>query len=137
MRIKKQGNAHDIAITRLEYTRARKLLLNNNNNNSIKSAKNACWRELLKDIDNDPWGKPYQMIISKLKRKGRNPLTYLKKSIVDNIVTSLFPSSDEISTSNNVLRETAEDINIITHDELRLAMSKMCSRKTALMDSAM
>lgn len=49
----KNNNVRKIAILRCEYTFARKLL-----RSAIRRTKNNCWKELIQDIDNDPWGKP-------------------------------------------------------------------------------
>ncbi|XP_071451358.1 uncharacterized protein [Hetaerina americana] len=41
---------------------------------AIKDAKKKCWHELCEEVDRDPWGRPYKMVMNKIKpRSGTSP----------------------------------------------------------------
>ena len=45
-----------------KYKDARKLV-----RNAIKQSKRQCWKALCTDVDRDPWGTPYRLVIRKLQ----------------------------------------------------------------------
>ena len=49
-----------------KYKDARKLL-----QNVIKQSKRQCWKALCTDVDRDPWGIPYRLVIRKLQASRR------------------------------------------------------------------
>jgi len=56
---------------------------------AIKASKRQQWRELCQAVDSDPWGRPYKIVMSKLKLNSVSPPTC--PVLLDKIVTALFP----------------------------------------------
>lgn len=57
----------------------------------IRAAKARSWGELLSFLDKDPWGRPYKMVLGKLKQ-GASPATEtLDPLFVQTIIDTLFP----------------------------------------------
>ncbi|XP_050684665.1 uncharacterized protein LOC126979411 [Leptidea sinapis] len=69
---------------RASYKETRRLL-----NRAIKESKRRSWDELLMELETDPWGKPYKIVMSQLKRQP-SPSPKCPKLLSD-IVTTLFP----------------------------------------------
>lgn len=129
IRSRAKGNNREIANYRREYVIARKLL-----RNTIRKAKNNCWKELLRDIDTDPWDKPYRIVMNKLKPRGVNPLHLLNQRDVDLIVRGLFPDEDRgnvVNIYDDIIIDDNIDIEPITDEEISEFIAKMCTRKTA------
>lgn len=111
----------DEALSR-EYKQARKTL-----RIAIKNSKNKCWQELCREVDNDPWGLPYQLVTKKLRIRQKVPgLT--DPCWVQQIVEALFPQE-------NTPRRWMEDIgdqhvNLFTLDELHKAGRKIKTGKS-------
>jgi len=57
---------------------------------AIKSAKESCWKQLCDQVERDPWGEPYKLIMGKLT-KSRPPKELRNSGVVHNIVRGLFP----------------------------------------------
>lgn len=61
---------------------------------AIRAAKDNSWRELLDSVNQDPWGRPYNLVRNKL-RAGASPITEtMDPATLEGIVASLFPDSD-------------------------------------------
>ncbi|KAL4082648.1 hypothetical protein QTP88_029709 [Uroleucon formosanum] len=58
---------------------------------AIKEAKEKCWSDLIATVDKDPWGKPYKIVMKRLRRQRPIPGIQLPGR-VDNIVDALFPT---------------------------------------------
>lgn len=84
-----RGNIARRAEAMQRYKEARKSL-----RLAIKRAKAKAWQELLQTLDEDPWGRPYKMVLNKL-RPAAPPLTEtLVPEFVEEIITTLFPNED-------------------------------------------
>jgi len=81
----------------------------------IRRSQGRCWAELCKQVDTDPWGLPYRLVVKKLV--GRRPIPGLKlPGRLDAIVNHLFPVSrppeyPEISSS-------MQELNLFTMEEI-------------------
>lgn len=98
---------------------------------AIKSSKRQCWAELVKEVDDDPWGRPYKVVMTKLKGQSRQQPTCPEQ--LERIVTTLFPAQDHYEC--RVDQEHAEIIPPITRDELFRACEKIGNTKAPGMDS--
>lgn len=59
---------------------------------AIKSAKERCWAELIATVDGDVWGKPYKVVMGKLRRP--RPITGIElPGRLEEIVSGLFPTA--------------------------------------------
>ena len=57
----------------------------------IREAKARAWSELIAMIDHDPWGRPYRLVLGKLK-PSTPPLTEsLDPAMLERVLTTLFP----------------------------------------------
>lgn len=70
--------------SRIAFTTARKVL-----RTSIKTAKAKCWSDLCDQVDHDPWGKPYRIV---MKKFGRRPPGSDSKGKESAIADHLFPA---------------------------------------------
>lgn len=61
----------------------------------IRKARAGSWGELLSSLDKDPWGRPYRMVLNKLKQ-GASPITEsLDPAFVRKIIDTLFPVMED------------------------------------------
>lgn len=59
----------------------------------IKEAKEKAWTVLITTVDSDPWGKPYKMVMKRLRRP--RPITELELTGgLENVVNALFPTGN-------------------------------------------
>lgn len=76
----------DVEEKRNIYREARKDL-----SKAISKAKSQAWEDLLLDLNEDPWGKAYQIVREKLRR-GTVPITeQLEPELLDEVTGTLFP----------------------------------------------
>lgn len=57
----------------------------------IKIAKEKCWADLIKTVDNDPWGKPYRIVMKRLRSNKPIPGLQLPGRLMG-IINALFPT---------------------------------------------
>ena len=55
----------------------------------IRAAKGKCWDEMIQSVDVDPWGKPYKLVMKKLR--GPSATSRMEPQLLREVVTSLFP----------------------------------------------
>lgn len=61
---------------------------------AIRDAKSRAWSELLKSLDEDPWGKPFLMVRKKMAARGAgNTTSSLESPALEKILAALFPLS--------------------------------------------
>lgn len=61
-RAKKKKNSTDAVLFRIEYKKKRKIL-----NHAIFTAKEEAWKSLLQDLDDEPWGMAFKMVLNKFR----------------------------------------------------------------------
>ena len=91
---------------------------------AIKISKRQGWKELVDDVDNDPWGRPYRAVMNKLKSSGMSSPTC--PILLDRIVDTLFPAQQDTITLPDA---TVEDIVPISKEELLKASKKIGNYK--------
>lgn len=92
---------------------------------AIHTSKRRKWEELRSDINNDPWGLGYKIVMRKFGVKPAMP--ELEADKMDSIVNALFPTHD-IRTDD--MEATGEDtIPLFTEDELKTAASTLKNNK--------
>ena len=100
---------------------------------AIKEAKNKAWEKLQQTIDRDPWGKPYKIVMEKL-RPSAPPLTETMDSgLLERVLDKLFPrGSDQTRVEeNNIEGSTLTTLAPVTPAEMSRAIKKMTSKNTA------
>jgi len=73
---------------------------------AIKEAKEKCWSDLIATVDKDPWGKPYKIVMKRLRRQRPIPGIQLPGR-VDNIIDTLFPTGP--SRTPSTVHRTGEE----------------------------
>lgn len=63
---------------------------------AIKEAKNKAWSKLLSTIDEDPWGRPYKIVMNKLRAPAKPICETLQPEVVKDIVDKLFPRGNKV-----------------------------------------
>ena len=97
---------------------------------AIRCAKSESWSELLSEIDKDPWGRPYKVVMTRLKSQPLPSPTcpiLLKK-----IVSTLFPEQQD--KDYDLEERSGEVVPDITKEELLTATSKVGNNKAPGMD---
>jgi len=97
---------------------------------AIIKEKARAWDESILALEQDPWGRPYKIVLNKLKG-GATPITEtLDPRFVDRIVMTLFPAkegTDPIPAPDSG-PEWANELGV-TQGELRDAIRRIKSRK--------
>ena len=110
--------SHEEMVTK--YKEARRKL-----GKAIKISKGKCWDELLQEVEDDPWGRPYTVVKARLRNKQMALPTcpeFLKR-----IVTELFPPRPELDFS--IERYEITMIPPVTKEELILACRRFGNAK--------
>ncbi|CAG4927182.1 unnamed protein product [Colias eurytheme] len=114
------------------YQNAKKAL-----RDAIAVAKERAWAELLDTLNLDPWGRPYRLVMNKL-RPWAPPLTAtLEPSLLQRVVTTLFPgcslnATDLASRVGSIEQEELtcdEPFSDVSLAELKAAVDRL-KRKT-------
>ncbi|RLU24749.1 hypothetical protein DMN91_002839 [Ooceraea biroi] len=58
----------------------------------IKKAKDEAWQALLDSVDEDPWGLPYKVVLSRLRRSSPGLTETLNPADLELLLASLFPA---------------------------------------------
>lgn len=105
-------------VLKLRHHDARKTL-----KRAIKESKRRSWRELCDLVDENPWGRPYKIVMSKLK----SPITAPPSCpvLLERIVTTLFPHQQALTNIEEVPIDDRSPIPMITERELFKACSKI------------
>jgi len=90
------------------YTTAKKLL-----KHAISGSKKACWSELIASVDKDPFGKPYKLVMRKLK--GPSVTANMEHQTLETVISTLFPPHEHRPVSPTT---PAESIVEFTQEEV-------------------
>ncbi|XP_015509714.2 uncharacterized protein LOC107216897 [Neodiprion lecontei] len=108
-----------------EYKKARREL-----NKAIKDSKKRCWKELVEEVERDPWGRPYKVVMTHLKYQPIPSPTC--PQLLERIVSTLFPRQREFIYSS--LQINSEDIPPVTEEELMEACNRVGNNKAPGLD---
>lgn len=84
----RRGNGED-RCSKLEYRVARAKL-----RDAIKIAKAKSWDELVRSVDENPWGLPYKLVLGKLRRFSKGLTETLDPLVRERLLDSLFPRGE-------------------------------------------
>lgn len=76
-----------------EYLAARVLL-----RGAIKEAKTRAWQELLQSLEEGPWGRPYRLVLNKLRPWAPPLMETLDPGFRERVLAELFPAADGEAT---------------------------------------
>ncbi|CAB0032732.1 unnamed protein product [Trichogramma brassicae] len=111
---------HDEETHSANYASARRFL-----RVAIKTSKRRCWRQLCDEVNNDVWGKPYRIAMSRLGcPQAKQPSSPLLVRIA---VTALFPRVPS-GPALRLPRRAEELIPAVTLEELKGAQSRIKER---------
>ncbi|XP_071579635.1 uncharacterized protein [Temnothorax nylanderi] len=79
-----------------KYKRTNYVLPNQELKNEIRRAKSEAWKELVSTLDEDPWGLPYKIVLSKLRKSTPGLAVTLEPDILERLLDSLFPPGREL-----------------------------------------
>ncbi|XP_044316451.1 uncharacterized protein LOC123037861 [Drosophila rhopaloa] len=116
-RARRSGN---FATQEEEYKKAKKLL-----NIAIRISKRNKWKSLCNDVNKDPWGLGYKLVMKKLR--SRSTLPDIDEGHMDNIVKTLFPPHP-IRPAYTALQPSEEHFELFSEDELTKAIGSMKNR---------
>lgn len=88
---------------------------------AIRRSQESCWRALCADVDHDPWGTPYRVVMRKIG--GQPPVP---KLMIPRIVDALFPVHPAPARAEY---KEASPLRKFTEDELKIAVHRMPNRK--------
>lgn len=135
---KKRRGGLENCVAEIEQMKKAKLELSK----AIKNAKELCWKRLCDQVEQDPWGKPYQLVMGKLT-KSRPLKELLHATALQNVVNGLFPvhpprdpyiwqledtprvTLEELTRAANSLRSNiSPGIDGITNEALKLLVRR-------------
>lgn len=93
----------------------------------IKKAKEACWDRMLSTLEADPWGRPYRIVLRKLKKKEYSGTETMERRDIEAAITALFPTSEEPLARNGEVEH--DEMYNITPGELRAVIARTKSGK--------
>lgn len=93
---------------------------------AISASKKSCWKELCNEVDQDPWGRPYKVVMHRIKSLPMNTPTC--PDIMMGIVQHLFPERPALEERHS--QRIIDDIPPITQDELMRACSRLGNSKS-------
>ncbi|XP_067216673.1 uncharacterized protein [Linepithema humile] len=73
---------------------------------AIRKEKARAWEELTSTLDWDPWGRPFRLVLRKLRPRAPPTAEKLKPAILGNVIDTLFPVG-EINIPPTTIGETA------------------------------
>lgn len=97
-------------------------------NTLIRRSKEKCWADLTKMVDDDPWGKPYKVVMRKLQ--GPPAVNRLEHQVLAEVVDGLFPQHPPLD-----IAQTDEDGSLVmedfTQEEVDAAVDRFRRRNKA------
>lgn len=87
VKFRRRGNIVDAEIARVELRRNQRIL-----RAAIAGAKDKAWKELLTTIEEDLWGRPYRIVMKRLKGSAMAVTESLDSHELDVVISGLSPS---------------------------------------------
>ncbi|XP_011884010.1 PREDICTED: uncharacterized protein LOC105571145, partial [Vollenhovia emeryi] len=73
-----------------EYRQRRKAL-----RDAIRTAKERAWEELISSLNEDPWGRPYKLVMNRLSSGAPPTVETLSPRFLQEVVETLFPAGND------------------------------------------
>lgn len=127
-RRRRRATPVEIDVAYLEYRTATKAF-----QSAVEDAKTRAWNELLDDLNRDPWGRPYQIVLGKL-RPWVPPITEtLDPVLLETVITTLFPrAQDGHNASSTMLASPSWSTEFeVAKEELDRAVRRLRAKNTA------
>ncbi|XP_054001023.1 uncharacterized protein LOC128888315 [Hylaeus anthracinus] len=99
---------------------------------AIKDGKARAWNELLDFLDRDPWGRPYRIVIGRLRPPAPPVTESLDPDVLERVVDTLFLDDPEERGSAEQADPITWPANVgVSEQELADAVAKLGTRNTA------
>lgn len=92
---------------------------------AIRTSKKQKWEELRSDLNNDPWGLGYKIVLRKLGARTSTP--DLEEATMENIVNTLFPTKELIQNEDPFPND--DPVPLFTETELKSAARALKNKK--------
>lgn len=129
-RTNKRGTERDKLEATSRYKEARKNL-----RKAIWNSKKSAWKTLIEDLDRDPWGRPYRMVVKKLSTTAISATELLAPKELETPLTDLFPPGDHGCAGvawDSLEHHTNDDFGPdIAVADIRTALKGKKTRRTA------
>ncbi|XP_032689636.1 uncharacterized protein LOC116852963 [Odontomachus brunneus] len=79
---------------RLDELRGEYCVARDNLRGAISKAKAAAWTELVRTVEADPWGRPYRLVLNRLRHSYPRVSESLPADLLRALIGSLFPAGD-------------------------------------------
>lgn len=86
----------------------------------INKAKANAWQDLIKDLDNDPWGLSYRIVLEKLRPAGPALTEVLEDDVLRRTLTQLFPQNED-----PIEVEVEEALPITNEEEVGVSVQEL------------
>ena len=96
----------------------------------IKRSKKECFQKLCDDVDVNPWGQAYRIVMKKLN--GFKQAMPESDSLLREIVTTLFPPQPSLIME--ITTTTAEEVELVTDREILEICKSIKDRKASAPD---
>ncbi|XP_073999982.1 uncharacterized protein [Rhodnius prolixus] len=110
----------DVEMEHSQFSQARRAL-----KNAIFRSKQLKWEDLKRDVDNDPWGLGYKIVMRKLGSQSPTPKMDARE--MGKIVSTLFPTHP--LRSREQYSPPSEDVPLFTEEELNQAAGSLQNKK--------
>lgn len=103
---------------------------------AIGEAKAKSWREFVETLDDNPWGRPYQLVRDKLRQWALPYTESLEPRVLEEVLGGLFPPANEedhwaAPPAAPTGPSTWKDSLSVTEEEILAARKRMLTRNAA------
>lgn len=130
-RRRRQRNSEEIARLSAAYQEAKTRL-----RVAIAEAKKAAWEELLSSLNREPWGRPYRLVMSRLRPWAPPTTTVMEPELLGRVVAALFPARGphrppDMGISEGSQGQSEGEIPEVSEEELGVAVSRLQAKNKA------
>ncbi|XP_076385624.1 uncharacterized protein LOC143264063 [Megachile rotundata] len=98
---------------------------------AIKESKDRAWDEFLGSLERDRWGRPYKLVMEKLRPWAPPVAETLDPQFLGSVVEALFPREEHPTRTGPLLRLPRSDGVEVTVEDLVRAVRRVKARSTA------
>lgn len=70
---------------------------------AIFHAKEESWKLLIREIDRDPWGIPYKLVMNKLRLSSTGLTEVLEEDMLRKVIFKFFPRETELKENREIV----------------------------------
>ncbi|CAF4894566.1 unnamed protein product [Pieris macdunnoughi] len=99
---------------------------------AMARAKEEAWNGFLNTLQEDPWGRPFRLVMSKLRPRAPPLTSSMQPSLLDSVVATLFPGGNGRTPAQaHPCSIPGEESMRVTREELDAALAKVVAKNTA------